>query len=184
MSLVLHRENRYEPLSGNPHEDTDVVTLPLIRFEIDLLTGVRARFTKPGSAYLSTPWKGEGSKIELTIENRYAERMPRILPVHKDKIVYKNSFGWELNPPTRVRWRGHLGFFSDPPTANTFDYDYYNELGSTTVECECCAMAHGLDSLSIPALESHPSAEAGNRKQIWAGDVKIRFPWENYCPES
>ncbi|KPL05363.1 hypothetical protein AMJ85_11920 [candidate division BRC1 bacterium SM23_51] len=182
MSLVLHREDRYRPLSHEPHEDTDVATLPLVRFEIELLTGVRARFMKPDSAYLSTPWKGADSKVELTIENRYGERMPRVLPVGMDKIVYKNWLGWELAPPTRVRWRGHLGFFSDPPTANAFDYDYYDQVPDT-VNYECCAMAHGLDGLSIPALTSHPNADAGDRRRVWTGEVVIRFPLESYCPE-
>ena len=199
MSIVLHRVESHDPLVGSTPAPSSEETLPLVRIRINVIMGMRVSFSEAGPNVLSRPWADPPDTIPLTIENRPGARFPRVLPANADRIVYIDDEGRTLRPPPLVVWEGHLGFFSDPPTRNRFSRWYEDQVGSTDIAHECCAMNYGLSfpppvgrpedppeegdtGLIIPAMESHADDAEGERRKIWDGHLTIRFPWEGGCP--
>lgn len=176
MSMVLHRRKTTPPCAGGPRspEETHAI-FPLIRMKVTVSMGMRVTFPDSEFRYLDRTWREASDPnrlLRLQIVNGYDQPFPRIIPANSDQVTYIDDAGRQLDPPPLIVWSGHLGFFSDPPTADRFHYDLFAGRAR-----ECTAVAAGLDGMLIPAIESHPDNDEGDRKRIWTGGLKLKFRW-------
>lgn len=174
LSMVLHRIKSTPPCTASgPPEETHSI-YPLVRMKITVWMGMRVQFPDGAPRYLERTWRDPPDQVPLRIVNGYDQPFPRITPANSDRVVYIDDTERTLAPPPIIVWQGHRGFFSDPPTEDRFHYDLY--AGGYR---ECRAAAAGLDGMLIPAIESHPDNEEGDRKRIWTGSFKFTFPWRD-----
>ncbi len=182
MSMVLHRLKKTPPCAANPRPAEETSSIyPMVNMTISVHMAMRVRFRddEADPHYLQRTWLDPPDQVDLLILGGYDRLFPRISSsdgqTNLDRIVYKNAAGTTLAPPPLVTWKGHMGFFSDPPTEDRFHYT----LADKGV-AECTAIAAGLEGMKIPAMESHPDRLAGDRKRVWSGDVGFVFPWRDY----
>jgi hypothetical protein len=177
MSMVLHRISDFDAQVGDDDDEVIYPTYPIIRVRVFAHMGMRVRFIDDGPHNLERTWRDPPDSVPLIIDgNSYDRPFPRILPANMDQIQYIDEAGRTLTPPAFIRWDGHLGFLSDPPTEDRFHYGVW--WGSPQLlRYHCKAMAAGFDGLQIPAMESHPENEEGDRKRIWTGHMEIAFDW-------
>ena len=184
MSMVLHRISEFDGLF--PDRDGSEVenpTYPIIRIRIDVQMGMRVRFADGDPQFLDRTWRAPDDPertVLLTIDSGYNQPFARVLPANMDQITYIDPEGRTLAPPPLIRWDGHLGFFSNPQTTDRFHHGMWTTPGNPQVlRNHCRAMAAGFDGLQIPALESHPDRDEGQRKRIGTGHMTITFPWRD-----
>lgn len=174
LSMVLHRRKTEPPCAFGPRppEETHAI-YPLVRMKVTAWMGIRVNFPDGAPRYLERTWRDPPDQIQLQIVNGYDQRFPRITPVNSDQVTYIDESDRRLDPPPLIVWQGHRGFFSDPPVEDRFHYDLFKNPDVR----ECTAVAAGLEGMAIPAIESHPDNDEGDRKRIWTGSMKINFPW-------
>lgn len=106
-----------------------------------------------------------------------SQRFPTVSPA--DDIVYVDADGRTVVPPARVLWMGNLGAFSDPVHEDVFNYEYQNLCGgffAVGSASECCAIAHGLRELTVPAWPTDIDARPTDRSGLWSGSLQVKFP--------
>lgn len=166
LSLINYRERTFThaDMSSTDFPDEKVKrTLPIARINVVLEMGVRATLAEPCDAVIVGG--GEAASPFPSVEG--------------DRIVYVDALGRGLLLPARVNWRGNLGAFSDPPTADIYSHEYTaacGDGGNDTDLNECCALAHGLRDLFIPPWPSHPDSSLASPNYLWEGGMRIQFP--------
>jgi len=177
MSLVAQRR-KSKPLDqeGAPPSTQLYGVQPMVRHRIEINMGLRVRFPDGDPRHLERTWLETPDHVVLTIPPMDSP-WPRVEPAGMDRIIFADSAGRVLHPPLRVVWEGERGNFSDPPTEDIFDHDYWLA-NPTTDEYHCKALARGFTDppFPTPAVESHPEHAVGDRKRIWGGQVTLRFP--------
>lgn len=142
---------------------------PFVRAKIECHMGTTATLLDPAEVEIG----GGGHSGETR-----GQRFPTITP--HDEIVHVDAEGRTVMPPTRVLWMGNIGAFSDPVQEDVFSYDYAARctgahFGVGNMD-ECCAIAHGMRELDIPAWPSDIDSRPTDRAGLWSGTLKVQFP--------
>lgn len=163
-------------------------TYPLIKLQIEMLLGVRARFVEEGPHQHVRNWLPADDPtrvVDLAITNRTNERFPVVTA--PDEIVYVDEIGREFDgrPPLTVRWLGCVEPLTRHEWADVFAHAYYAGLGETTARKLCCGLAKGMGNVTVHAEASHvdETTEAA-ADRLYTGSVRIGVNHQvgGYCP--
>lgn len=166
-----------------------------IRLRVRMAMALRARFATDGPHQLIRDWLPEdadGRVVDLQIENRQNERVPRVLPVlpvngrAADHIVYVDGDGYEFAdlPPLDAVWWGEQGPLCEGGWPNLFPDEWYVAYNNWSIGGECCGVGKGFHDVRVASLESDPDADAGERQKLYSGFVRIGVDHElgGLCP--
>jgi hypothetical protein len=154
-SVHLHRVNRTIP-TANQVLAPD--TYPLVVLRVRCHMGVRIDATEL-AAFNAAGHTLEGSA--LVLEENYApdDNFPTLVN-DVDEIEWTDPNGDAVRPPSRVIWKGQVGWRTDPQTEN--------------IGASCGQIAAGMIR-PIPAMNSHRAGNPGERNLIWTGSIGIRY---------